>query len=388
MIHLLQLLGGYIVFQASGGFPERFLNLCKLRGVDLRSLQVTGDTIKAITDIHSYKKLDDIAQRSGMTLEIIKERGLPFFVKRHRWRCGVAIGIAMVAVFIFFMSGFVWEIEVLGDDEKMVAEVENDLKRVGVFVGARKSSIDILEAQEEMLLIHEDINWISINIFGSKAQVEFTPVKEKLPITDKSEPMNVVATKKGKITLVECYSGVKAVEEGDYVLSGDLLISGVVADADGVEKLTHGSGRVYAYTENEYIFSSVEAEKLYLTEQVESSYGINLFGLSIHPWNAGLSDFGGESYINAYGNGTELPIGIIRGDSFSLYEENVVLTEHQQNLFLLCEAVEKKREDYDECELKSVTYRYEKTNDGQRLVFKIDCVENIAFEQPFYVEKN
>lgn len=388
MIRLLRLLKGYILFEASGGFPERFLNLCKIRGINLRSMELTGDTIRAYTDMGGFRRINEAAERSGMEVRVIKESGLPFFLRRHKWRCGVAVGIVMVAVFIWIMSGFVWQVEVVGENTQLNIAIEQDLKMLGVHSGARKSKINIQDVQEEMLILHEDINWISLNIFGGKAQVEYTPAKEKLPMTDTESPVNIVATKKGQITLVECYNGMREVKEGAYVSRGELLISGVNVNADGTERITHASGKVFAYTENESDFICRLKGTMYITQGEDPSYGINLFGLVIPFGKRNNSEESSMVYINARGNDTELPVGTVRYDGFSCYETDVTLTEHQAMLLNLCQAVDEKREGYGEADMKNVSYSTEITDETFILKQKICCVENIAMEQSFYVEKN
>jgi hypothetical protein len=218
--------------------------------------------------------------------------------------------------------------------------------------------------------------------------VEYTPVEEKLPVTDKDSPMNVVACKRGQITLVECYNGQRSVKEGDYVSVGDLLISGVVVNGDGSEKITHASGRVLARTENVHTFEQrLEFESLMIVS-ADSSYALNLFGLEIPVGAKNREEDSSKVYVNIEGNDTELPVGLVRFDGFTCAREKIDLTEHQAALMCVCDSVEKKRVDYDEADIEQVVYRQVHTEDLFTLEQSIICVENIAREEEFYVEEN
>ncbi len=387
MIGIIRLLKGYVTFEVWGGFPERFLNLCRIRGVNLQSLEIEGDRIRAVTDVRGFSCIDEILGRSGMNVKVTSERGLPFFLKRHKWRCGVVVGIAMVIFFIAYMSGFIWQVEIVGDDEERNLRIEESLREFGVYDGARKSKIKILDVQEKILLVHDDINWISLNIFGTKAVVEYTPVKEKQPLTDTASPVNVVAEKRGRVTLVECYSGAKIIKEGDYVSAGDLLISGVVVNGDGSEKITHASGKVFAQTENEYEYSCYLECERYIVESSDVFYSLNLFGGEI-PLGRNREDNSSVVYINISGNDTELPVGLVRRDGFSCESRKIKLTEHQAKLMCINDAVTEKRREYIEADVKEIIFSQDEAQGvfilGQRIV----CVENIAKEEKFYVEKN
>lgn len=388
MVNIIRLIKGYVSFEVFGGFPERFLNLCRLRGIDLHSVEINGDRITASADAKDMLGVREASERSGMEVKVNDERGLPFFLKRHKWRCGILVGLGVVVAFIAFMSGFIWEVEVIGDNRENNIRLEQTLRDLGVYSGARKSRINILEIQEQILLSNEDINWISLNIFGTKAVVEYTPVKEKLPVTDKDSPMNVVACKRGQITLVECYNGQRSVKEGDYVSVGDLLISGVVVNGDGSEKITHASGRVLARTENVHTFEQRLQFDSLMIVSADSSYALNLFGIEIPVGAKNREEDSSKVYVNIEGNDTELPVGLVRFDGFTCAREKIELTEHQAALMCVCDSVEKKRVDYDEVDIEQVVYRKVHTEDLFTLEQSIICVENIAREEEFYVEEN
>ena len=82
MIKLLRLLCGYVIFEASGGFCERFLNLCKINNLNLWNIKNDGVKVVAFTTASEFASIKKPAQNAGMKINVVKECGLPFFIKR------------------------------------------------------------------------------------------------------------------------------------------------------------------------------------------------------------------------------------------------------------------------------------------------------------------
>ncbi len=388
MVSLLRYINGYVEFCAEGGFPERFLNLCKIHGISLWKIKNNGVKVEACTTIGEFKKIQTPAENSGMEIKVLKNRGLPFFAKRHKWRCGAVLGLFMMALFIWFMSGFIWNVEIVEENGVKIEDFTQTLESLGVKEGARKSKIDILEVQEKLLKHYPQLSWVSLNIFGDKAQIEYTPAKKSPEIIDENEPGNVVAQKSGKITLVEGYSGTNIVKEGAYVAKGSLLISGVTLNADGSEDFVHARGKVFAQTVTDV---KKQIEKSFdgkVTDTNSQRYKLNLFNFFI-PFGFGTEeDLVNETYMNLEGNSTVLPVGIVREDGNVLREKKITLTENEMKLMALKQCVQEKRCDFDNTQLKKITFSLDEKSDKTILSMKITCIENIATEKPLSVEEN
>ena len=67
MIYILRLLKGFVEFSAEGGFPERFINLCKIRGISLWGVKNDGVKVIAFTTEQEFQELKIPAENSGMT---------------------------------------------------------------------------------------------------------------------------------------------------------------------------------------------------------------------------------------------------------------------------------------------------------------------------------
>lgn len=387
MIHALRLLKGYIEFSAEGGFPERFINLCKIKGINLWDVRNDGVKVVAFTTEQEFTELKIPAENSGMTLKIIKTRGLKNFIKRHKWRCGAAFGVVMAFAFWIFMSGFVWEIEILETEAVNVEDFTESLDDLGVKIGARKSKIDIIQVQNQLMNEYKELLWVSLNVFGGKVQVEMSGFKEQKNIIDTKRPVNIVASKNGEIVLVKGYKGVNAVKEGDNVTKNTLLISGVVKNFDGTEYFIHAKGEVFAKTTNkEKVICQLN--KVLLTSQgTDSRYYLYVFSLKIPLGLKTKGSFLTENEKFLKSGETVLPFGIIREDGFVKQVVNVKYSTQQAKMLSLIEAVNLKRESYNTTELKRVEYKFSEEDKKAEINVEIDCIEDIAKESLIFTEK-
>ncbi len=386
MIQILRLIKGYIEFCAEGGFPERFINLCKIRGINLWNVKNDGVKVVAFTTEREFEELKIPAENSGMTLEIIKSHGLKAFAKRHKWRCGAVLGIGLAFCFWIFMSGYIWEVEVLATEGVNVEAFTESLADSGVKVGARKSEIDIIQVQNQLMNEYSELLWVSVNIFGGKAQVEMSEFVEQKEITDTKTPINIVAKKKGEIVLVKGYNGVNAVKEGDNVTKGTLLISGVVKNFDGSEYFTHAKGEVFAKTKNTEKIICPYKNECFTTAQKESRYYLYVFSLKIPLGLKTAGEFLTESNRLLKSGEAVLPFGIIREDNFSQLKATAEYSPGEAMLSGLLDGVKVKREKYNKTELKSVEYEFtDKKTEGE-IKGKINCVEDIGVESKIMTE--
>lgn len=388
MISIIRYVSGYVEFCAEGGFSERFLNLCKLNGISLWNVENDGVKVNACTSAGEFQRIETPAKKSGMTVKVLANKGLPFWARRHKWRCGVLLGLLLAVCIVWYMSGFIWEVEIVDEPGVKINNFTKTLDDLGVRPGARKSKIDIRAVQEELLEMYPELSWVSLNIFGDKAQIEYTPSSPAPQIIDTKTPSNIVASKSGKITLIEGYSGTNAVKEGAFVSEGSLLISGVKSNADGTEKLVRARGKVFAQTENTFVAAIKEKGVCKISAEITRRYRLDLFGFSLP---LGFKPVGGLSSVTEIPlkvNSVILPVGITREECVNFTEADIGYNEKEAYLLNLLLCVEEKRKKYENADIKKLTFNRAEENAGQKLTMVVVCVEDIGFEKEVFVEEN
>ena len=388
MVSVVRYVSGYVEFCAEGGFPERFLNLCKLNGVSLWNVKNDGVKVKACTTAGEFKNIEKPAENSGMTVKILRTKGIPFWAKRHKWRCGVIVGLAFAVCLVWYMSGFIWEVEIVEEKGVKIESFTQTLAELGVKPGVRKSKIDIRSVQEELLNIYPELSWVSLNIFGDKAQIEYTPSNPAPEIVDTKTPSNIIAVKSGEITLVEGYDGTNSVKEGAFVSEGSLLISGVKTNSDGSEKLVRARGKVFARTKNEFLSKTNTLNKTKITSEISLRYRVDLFGISLPLGLKPEGDFICVTEIPLEVNSVILPVGVTREEGVVFSESNVEYNQIEANMlnFLVC--IKEKRDEYKDAEIEKISFSEKVEKNDKFLIMKIICVEDIGIEKAVYVEEN
>lgn len=387
IINFLRLIFGFVEFEAKGGFPERFLNLCTVNGITLWQVQNDGVKVKACTPIKAYKNIKKSARNSGMKVKIIRKRGLPFFIKNNRVRAGVIVGLLLVICSLALSTCMLWNIEVRGN-EKIKSEVlMESLNNNGVKIGAFKSKLDTIAIQNKLLDEYKELSWVSINIFGTKAVLEVKENSEKPKMADDTTPMNIVAKKDGQIVLVEGHKGANVVKEGDVVVKGDLLISGVTINADGSEKTVCATGKVFAKTLTNVYGECETKKKGNVLKSLGNKYYLYALGGEIPMFLKckGEKLYKGENLLKSTSG--ELPFGIKWECLGEFQESEINFTENQSGLLALFNCVKEKREKFKvECEILQISYNKE-LKDGKVLVkCKVSAKENIAEEKEIFVE--
>lgn len=387
IIKLLRLLLGYVEFQATGGFPERFLNLCNINGITLWNVLNDGVKVKACTSIKAYRNIRKPAHKSGMKVKITRKRGLPFFVKYNKARVGVLIGAFVSVVLLFLSSCVLWDVEVTGNTKIKNEELLESLSGYDVRVGSVKSEIDTKSVESQLLKEYPELSWASINIFGMKAVLEVKENKDMPEIIDDNIPMNIVAKKDGRIILVNGYSGTNVVKEKDVVLSGDLLISGIKINQDGSERAVRAKGKVFAETTTNLSAEISRLQEVKVISETNIRHKIYVLGVEIPLWvkRKGEKLYNGEKLLK--GDSTMLPLGITWDVSYVLNYETIEMTEEETRLLSLSEVVKKKRNEFsDECEILKTEYNKKATEKGIVIENKVVAKENIALEKELFVE--
>lgn len=241
-------LRGYVKFQSTGGSPEGFLNSCNAKQVDVWGTICKSRLLRGYISVRDYKKIRPVARENGIRLRHIEKAGLPFWTQRYRYRWGIPVGAAAFLGLLWFLSLFIWNIELsapLPADEQLI---RSSLARVGLYEGALRSGIDAQQVRLKLQMEVPEISWASVNMQGSFAGVELHQTAFPPEFVDNEEPCNLKAARDGRIVKVEATAGQIVVKPGEGVTKGDLLVSGVVENQTGTTTLVHAAGNVIAET--------------------------------------------------------------------------------------------------------------------------------------------
>ena len=110
--------------------------------------------------IKDFKKLHRIAKKTKCRVEITSKKGLPFLVHKYKKRKIFAITLLVIAILIFGLTKFVWNIEINCDEEINNEEILGILSGAGIEEGKLISKLDTNKAINDICMKKEDISWV------------------------------------------------------------------------------------------------------------------------------------------------------------------------------------------------------------------------------------
>ena len=314
MHRLFRWLTGYVRFTFSDGFCEGFINDCKNNSLNVYRIKRVSNTVTAECPSGLYPSLRRLAKKNGGRLRIDKKIGLPFYLYPLKNRYGLLAGLLACVIIICFLEGFIWNIELVGNEKISDVQLLTFLEKNGLHEGAYFNSVDRDYIETLALASFEDCAWIHINRSGTTARVEIREAEPKPEMTDETGVYNVKAAKDGLIVKATVHSGWAVKNKGDSVVKGDLLISGVyTGEQSKANVFTHARGEYIAEVKEPFSLtvSRTQSFKAYKAERVFKS--IVFFGLRIPLYigNSNVKDSDvSEDYSYIKLNSERLPIGI------------------------------------------------------------------------------
>ncbi len=391
MLKIIRFFWGYVIFVAKGKFPERFLNLAAKSGVNLFEVTKKEDGLYCAVMASEYGALRRLAKKSGVKIRLSEKHGFPFFVRQYRKRKGLLVGFACFWLTLYFLSLYIWSIDVQGASSIDKSELDNLMSSICVSVGTLKSEIDAPIIEKTIMNQFENISWVSVNIKGSVLSLEVKERIEPPDLISTSTPCNVKSNRDGQVVRMEVYQGTPEVKCGDAVVAGQLLISGFVEDDFGGCSIRHADAKIFALTKRElkHEVALTQVEKQF-TGKVIVRKRLKLFGvelpLTIFPVPG--SDFEKTLEVdNVNINGVSLPITHYREIWRQFYEKSVVLSKDEA-LKIAHKALEdEEKEALKEVKIINCEKQEKITNEKVILLATYLCEENIASQEEIIIEE-
>lgn len=276
---------GYVKIKVESVFIERFINICISKRIFIWDIQREKSSIMyANIGIKDFKRLKNVAKKTKSKVSIEGKYGIPFLLHRYRKRKNFFILCSIILISLVAMSRFVWNIEIEGLQTIPKEEFMQELNDYGLKIGTRKSLINSNSIINKMRLTRDDISWMGIDIKGTNIIIKIKE-KEKAPIViNKSDYCNIVSNKTGLITKINVQDGTKAVEIGDMVKEGDVLVLGLLEGKfSGETRYVHAIADVEAkvwYSKKEKFYYNQDIRKE--TGQIENKYSIKFNNFKIN----------------------------------------------------------------------------------------------------------
>ena len=355
-------IAGYLKIQITGYSPERFLNMCSHHKIDLWNLTSCGYAYEMNISVYDFRRLKPILRKTKTKVKIKERCGFPFFLQKYRKRQLFAAGLVICTIFLFFMTTFIWNIQIEGNHKYSEEEIRKILKQQEVYVGQMKNHIHCDDISAYLRKNYTDVIWVSASVEGISLKIQ---VKENTDRTfkQKSEvyevPSDIVADKDGIITDIITRQGIPLVHIGDIVQRGDSLVSGNIPIYNDAQEIIDyqyvaADADIHAQTEVPYE-EQLNSEHNVLKESGKKKWGIWIdtgrkrcyFGYSHPAGHAYYKILEKEKQISI-GSQWNLPVsfGVLEYRECHLQTENYAETETRiilsENFHRFCKKLEEK----------------------------------------------
>ena len=220
---------GSVKISVSGEQIERFLNLCRARGLLLENVRLPEEKkLTARISIADFKKLAPIHSKTHVRIQILEKRGLPFFLYRSWRRKCFLTGILLCALLLFWLSGRIWNIHIDGNVKNSTPQLLEFLDQQGVIHGISKKNVNCSEIAALLRKNYPDITFVSARVQGTRLLLTIQEEVLEETLQEEAVPCDLIADLDGEIVSMTTRSGVPQMKTGDTCQKGDLLISGIV----------------------------------------------------------------------------------------------------------------------------------------------------------------
>ena len=276
---------GIVKVEINAIAPERLINMLWNKGIQVENVQkLSITTILFEVQLSDYKIVREIAKKINAKISIVGKRGPIFKFIGLKNQFSLLIGGVLFLGILYYLSGFLWKIDIETNKYLSPFEIRQQLKELGIVQGIRKSSMNVYELEKKLENDNSEIMWIRARLEGSTLRIK---VEEKVspPEIIKEEINNsndVTAKMEGEIVRIYTTAGTALVEPGDTVKKGQVIIKGIEGK-EGEEFEIKAEGSAIANTFYERTMEiQVEGEKVEKTGNKEEEVYIEILGKKIY----------------------------------------------------------------------------------------------------------
>jgi similar to stage IV sporulation protein len=265
---------GIITMEIQSLMPEKFINLLWKNSINVKNIKkVNITTVVLEVKLSDYGEVNKLAKKVDTRIKIIGRQGLSFFLLKVRSRFALLLGVVLFGSLIYYLSSFVWNIEINTEHYISPYELRRQIAGFGITPGLRKKNIDVYDIESKLTRNNDEIMWVRARIEGVKLKIDIIERQSPPIIISNQTPCNLVASKDGIIVRTFTSEGTAIVGNGDMIQKGELLVKGEQGKEGSVYPV-HAKGDVIAKT----FYEEIKEVPLYNMSRVKTGNSIkNLY---------------------------------------------------------------------------------------------------------------
>lgn len=273
---------GYVKFRLLGADCENFFTDAVNSGIKVFDTENIKGIYYAKTLPKDYIRLARLKGKYRIQLRIVEKCGIAFRLNRYKYRYGIFLGAAAFCTILYLCSTVVWDISVTGNERIPEDSIIEFLSENGIYPGAARKELKNTVTELKAMMNYKDLAWISIEENGSRINVKVSEgVENPYYGLSAGTPCNLVAFRDGRIIYSEIHSGTMKYEIGSGVKEGDVVVSGIVIDAEGNLSVHHADAKIIAeYNEEVSFYKEFTTTEQVKTKESYTKEYIKLFGFT------------------------------------------------------------------------------------------------------------
>lgn len=299
-------LRGSVKINACGKHLYKFINRVHNERICCFEQYVKGGVFCAEIYRHDLKRIKAIADDYEIELKSFEYDTFSSEVIHRKGRIGIIIGLILVIAASLYFSGVIVTIDIQGNEKVNDTAILTALEEIGIEPGTPFGQINYVWSENQLRLMVNGISWAGMHRTGHRLVVEVTELVEKPEMINERMPCNIVASHDAYISYTSVLDGQLMKKVGDYVLAGEMLVTGVTSDATGHTTLHHAMADITGvYKESVTFEGNFTKESLVPTGETDIRRRLKLFNLDIPLY------FGKNKYEYREYDKTEKPLVIM-----------------------------------------------------------------------------
>ncbi|WP_168735992.1 sporulation protein YqfD [Cohnella fermenti] len=269
-----QYVRGFVRVKLEKGDSERFLNEALKRKLELWSLSFDREgRLHFNVALPDYFRLRPLLRAVRARTRVGERHGLPFQMARFSRRKTFAAGFFGFIVALYILSTLVWHVDAEGTATITEDQILAAARAEGVYPFQWSFRLgETSELADRIAQRLPNASWVGIEKQGTK--IGITVVESSRPEDSKLQgPRDLVAGVDAVVTKIIAENGRPKVKRNDRVRKGDVLISGIVGEAERTQAVV-SKGEVRGLVWYEYKIESPLAKEIraYTGEEITKKY--------------------------------------------------------------------------------------------------------------------
>lgn len=237
-----------------GRMTERFVGRALRDGVVFQIVERTGPgELYLAAAERDAGRLMALAEEYGLDLRVTAAAGKPYWRQRAHERGTLALGILMGLLLVASFTSRIWRVETVSPDgtadEALLSAVGRCAQEQGAKPGVLRTEIDRERLAADIQAEWPGLTHVSVRLSGVILRIEIAEEQPAPGIYNPDDCRDLVAARDAVVVRVEPLAGKAAVQPGDVVRRGQILIRGEERTGEEemrrIRALGHVTGRVW-----------------------------------------------------------------------------------------------------------------------------------------------